>query len=180
MDATGFALRSHSKNKNHNQKRKRVNLNLLLFGLFCIVAPSVPRFSMCAVLAAFASHWAFDPQLTAFGYYGYGVLSNVTVVLAIKNMAQTDRIDILIQRCCLAFALVNALGYLIWHIYWPKEIYNALCSVLYLTLIFITFRGGSDGCSVVEGFTRRAERFFNLVTSGRSCSQVGNSNGNKT
>lgn len=83
----------------------------------------------------FAAHWAADPYLSAFGYYGGAVLADALIVYAARVSSPVARRVRLVQLVALAFIPVQVAGVIIYSQYLPPTVYNWACTALYAALL---------------------------------------------
>ena len=96
------------------------------------------------LLTSFIHHLILG-SADGFLYYFSAALSDLFVIYALNRIKPAKMCVLYMQVICLAFAAVNFLGWVIWYLYYPPFVYNAICYLLYIIAIMIILKRGGDG-----------------------------------
>ena len=103
-----------------------------------LVAAVATRWWVVAGLAAtYCAQSAIDYAvwLDAYGYYLSVAIINALFVLIIHLQSPVSRHLRTAQAICTLFIPAQIGGLLMWYLYEPPLVYNAVCSVLYMALV---------------------------------------------
>lgn len=82
-------------------------------------------------------HEIFMKDLDGFLYYGSAALFDLAIIIIFSKMESLSYMVIRLQKVCIVSMFVNIIGWMMWYMYYPPDIYNISFMFLYLWTIAI-------------------------------------------
>ena len=128
-----------------------ITMLMTILMLMSLLQPNAPRL-FAAV--AFTCVTVLPEQLlsayTGLGYYGSAALFDLGIITLTSWINPVPRMVISLHKICMVSILLNAVGWVLWTLYYPPLVYDMSYIALYAWTLFVfTRRGDRD----VGGFT---------------------------
>jgi hypothetical protein len=109
--------------------------------LLVLVQPSIGRAYVAGVFALFtAVHNLFMYPLDGIAYYASDAVFYLFVIAATGLLTDVTRFTIQLHRICIAAIILDALGWVVWMLYLPPDVYNVAFMALYAIAIVVFIR----------------------------------------
>ena len=83
-----------------------------------------------------------------YAYYLGAAVTDLLIILAISNTTKPTQTIINLQKLALWFIYVNAFGWVIYELYYPPVIYDALSLALFISVIIISIKKGGGNVGI--------------------------------
>ena len=109
-------------------------LQWTLVGLLAVtfLQPNAPRFFGALIFTGLiVGHQVLLSDLDGLAYYGSAAIFDLLFMLFTSNMNPVPDMVFKLYKVCIASIVVNALGWMLWVMYWPHLIYNCAFLAIY-------------------------------------------------
>jgi len=104
-------------------------------------------------------------------YFLAHAMNDLLIIIGLSYFKQMTRFIIDLQDACIAFILINTLGWLCYWFYYPKEIYIYLCLAVYLLILKDTLTKGQGDVLGNNRSNNTPIRFFSHHLASRDRAQ---------
>jgi len=80
-----------------------------------------------------------------FAYYLGAAIADLLIIIAISRPIKLTATIINLQRIALWFIYANTMGWIIYELYYPPLIYDALCLALFISALVVAVKKGGNG-----------------------------------
>ena len=84
------------------------------------------------------------PDDLLFYYYFLAAVTDLFIIMALSKLTYKTKFASKLQKICIAFMLANFFGWIIYKAELPPDVYEMICTVLYLWVLFSTIGGIKD------------------------------------
>lgn len=112
--------------------------------------------------------FASDNLGESWGYVYYlgAAIADLLIIIAISKPVKLTATIINLQKIALWFIYANTIGWIIYELYYPPLIYDALCLALFISALFVAVKKGgssdlgnfannSNGFTIFSGYNNR-------------------------
>lgn len=118
-------------------------ITYLIYALVVVAftQPNAPRlFAAVVFVGVLSLHEAFLADVDGWLYYASAALFDLLIMAFLSGINPVPRMVVSLQRLCLASIVVNALGWVIWFLYFPPWPYDLACAAVYACALYILIR----------------------------------------
>lgn len=84
-----------------------------------------------------------------YAYYLGAAITDLLIILAISNTTRPTPTIINLQKIALWFIYTNFFGWIIYELYYPPMVYDALCLALFISVIICAIKKGGSNVGIL-------------------------------
>ena len=100
-----------------------------------------------------------------YAYYLGAAVTDLLIILAISNTAKPTQTIINLQKLALWFIYVNCFGWVIYELYYPPMVYDALSLALFVSVIIISIKKGGNNVGIFANFSNDSAIYCGYTSS---------------
>lgn len=112
----------------------------VLLASVCAMSPAAMSFCLLYII-----HMMIEPVMSDQIYYVSLIIIDSAVAFSITAMRSPTRASVITAIFSGVFLVVNCAGLIAWYLYLPPAPYDALCSIVYVTMAAALIREGRNG-----------------------------------
>lgn len=112
----------------------------VLLASVCAMSPAALSFCLLYI-----THMMFEPAMSDPVYYVSLIIIDSAVAFSIAAIKRPSRASMITAIFSGVFLVVNCAGLIAWYLYLPPAPYDALCSIVYVTMAAALIREGRNG-----------------------------------
>jgi len=129
---------------------------ILFLAVLSFTRHSENRYSIL-VFAAICGLFQFasDNLGESWGYVYYlgAAIADLLIIIAISKPVKISATIINLQKIALWFIYTNVFGWIIYELYYPPMVYDALCLALFISVIIVAIRKGDDNVGMLANYS---------------------------